>query len=228
MKFIQFLVPAAGLVSLASAWGKDANTTTIFTTVVTTAYETYCPSPTTFIHHNITYTATSATTLTITNCPCTITTHVPPPYTTTKAIPPPPVVNTTSCPPELSTTIVTVKTPKPPKPTYHNTTVIHTPTPPKPSGHPENPPKPPHHNGTSTTVIGVTPTPETSLVGVTPVPHTPVPGPHTSVEASSPPTKTPVGPSTTRPATVPETGAAHRLGSGVGALAIAALVAVLI
>ncbi|CAM1508250.1 Fc.00g050980.m01.CDS01 [Cosmosporella sp. VM-42] len=44
-----------------------------YITVVTTDYTTYCPSPTTFIHKNATYTATTETILTITNCPCTIT-----------------------------------------------------------------------------------------------------------------------------------------------------------
>lgn len=40
MKFSQ-LVSAAGLVTCAQAGGTDART--IYTTVITTAYETYCP-----------------------------------------------------------------------------------------------------------------------------------------------------------------------------------------
>ncbi|KAK1840783.1 hypothetical protein CCHR01_16601, partial [Colletotrichum chrysophilum] len=104
MKSMQILAPAAGLFAVANAWGTDVHTS--YTTIVTTAYETYCPSPTTFVHHNVTYTATTATTLTITNCPCTITTHQPPPYTTTKTLPPPPPhanTTTTSCPPDQTT-----------------------------------------------------------------------------------------------------------------------------
>lgn len=40
MKFIQ-LLSAAGLAAYAQAWGTDISTA--YTTVVTTAYETYCP-----------------------------------------------------------------------------------------------------------------------------------------------------------------------------------------
>jgi len=40
---------------------------------VVTAYTTICPSPTTIVQNNVTYTVSSSTTLTITNCPCTIT-----------------------------------------------------------------------------------------------------------------------------------------------------------
>lgn len=48
------------------------------TTVLTTDYfTTYCPQPTTVVQKNITYTVSSATTLTITNCPCTLTSTVP-------------------------------------------------------------------------------------------------------------------------------------------------------
>ncbi|KAH6666861.1 putative clock-controlled protein 6 [Halenospora varia] len=44
----------------------------VWTTATLTAYTTYCPEPTTVVHGNKTYTATTATTLTITNCPCTV------------------------------------------------------------------------------------------------------------------------------------------------------------
>ncbi|GAB7338980.1 hypothetical protein MBLNU457_5649t1 [Dothideomycetes sp. NU457] len=48
------------------------------TTVLTTDYfTTYCPQPTTVVQKNVTYTVHSATTLTISNCPCTLTTTVP-------------------------------------------------------------------------------------------------------------------------------------------------------
>ncbi|TQN64539.1 Clock-controlled protein 6 [Colletotrichum shisoi] len=225
MKFSQ-LVSAAGLVTCAQAGGTDART--IYTAVITTAYETYCPSPTTFIHQNVTYTATSATTLTITNCPCTITTHQPPPYTTTKTIYPPPAVNTTVVPPPvLSTTIKTIKTP-PPKPTYHNTTVIeHTPKPPKTTEYPPHtetvtpkPPKPSHHsNVTSTVVIVVTPPAVTNIGHTTPVAHT--------TPVTELPSRTPVGPSTTRPVTVPGSGAGA-LTASAGAVVLAGLFALLV
>ncbi|UNI19401.1 hypothetical protein JDV02_005586 [Purpureocillium takamizusanense] len=51
----------------------------IYTTVISTAYTTYCPSPTVIPVGNITYTVTKPTTLTISNCPCTVVkTGIPP------------------------------------------------------------------------------------------------------------------------------------------------------
>ncbi|KAI4183482.1 MAG: hypothetical protein L6R41_005368 [Letrouitia leprolyta] len=44
-----------------------------YTTEIVTAYTTYCPAATQITHGGQTYTVTSATTLTITNCPCTVT-----------------------------------------------------------------------------------------------------------------------------------------------------------
>ncbi|KAI5918567.1 hypothetical protein F4810DRAFT_715369 [Camillea tinctor] len=79
MKSIQLLAPLVGMFAAAQAWDEY----TVWTTVVTTDYTTYCPSPTTFAWHNVTYTATSETTVTITNCPCTVTYSKPPPVTTT-------------------------------------------------------------------------------------------------------------------------------------------------
>ncbi|KAL5344634.1 hypothetical protein ACLOAV_010326 [Pseudogymnoascus australis] len=65
---------AACLAALgAASTGKFANETDHYTTQVVTAYTTYCPVPTTISHGNKTYTVTEATTLTITDCPCTIT-----------------------------------------------------------------------------------------------------------------------------------------------------------
>lgn len=66
MKFSQMLAPIAGLVSVAVAGDYDYETTS-YTTVVTTAYETYCPEPTTFAWYNVTYTATASETVTITS-----------------------------------------------------------------------------------------------------------------------------------------------------------------
>ena len=43
-----------------------------YTTEVVTAYVTYCPSPTEIVHGSTTYTVTEPTTLTISDCPCTV------------------------------------------------------------------------------------------------------------------------------------------------------------
>jgi hypothetical protein len=61
---------------LAAATGAFAhghyNVSTSYTTEVVTAYTTYCPGPTIITHSDKVYTITSATTLTITDCPCTV------------------------------------------------------------------------------------------------------------------------------------------------------------
>lgn len=51
----------------------NATTPIHYTTEVVKGYTTYCPSATSFAMNNQTYTVSSATTLTITDCPCTIT-----------------------------------------------------------------------------------------------------------------------------------------------------------
>lgn len=63
------------IVALAQAsYLPHANTTGVaYTTEVVTAYTTYCPAPTEIVHGDKTYTVTEATTLTITDCPCTLT-----------------------------------------------------------------------------------------------------------------------------------------------------------
>jgi hypothetical protein len=63
------------LAILAAATGALAswNGTAGYTTVVVTALTTYCPYATQFTHNGIVYTVTEETTLTITNCPCTVT-----------------------------------------------------------------------------------------------------------------------------------------------------------
>ncbi|KAI1135133.1 hypothetical protein F5Y05DRAFT_182980 [Hypoxylon sp. FL0543] len=88
MRFTQILGPAVGLFAAANAWGETA----VWTTVIETDYTTYCPSPTTFAYQNVTYTATSETTITVTNCPCTVTYSTPPPVTTTSYPPVPPTI----------------------------------------------------------------------------------------------------------------------------------------
>lgn len=62
----------AAVVAAAAAVSANKNGTAV-TTEVVTAYTTYCPGPTSIVHGNKTYTVTEATTLTITDCPCTIT-----------------------------------------------------------------------------------------------------------------------------------------------------------
>jgi hypothetical protein len=70
-----------GLALLAAATGALAasngtsNGTVAYTTMVVTALTTFCPYATELTHNGITYTVTEATTLTITDCPCTVT-HV--------------------------------------------------------------------------------------------------------------------------------------------------------
>jgi hypothetical protein len=76
MKFSAAVVLAAA--AGASAWKSNVT----YTTEVVTAYTTYCPAPTEITHGGKTYTVTEATTLTITNCPCTITK----PITTTSSV----------------------------------------------------------------------------------------------------------------------------------------------
>jgi len=59
----------AALAATVSAW---ENGTVVYTTEVFTAYTTFCPASTELTYNGVTYTATASTTLTITNCPCTI------------------------------------------------------------------------------------------------------------------------------------------------------------
>jgi len=63
-------VAIAALVATAAA---NYNVTaTQYTTEVYTAYTTVCPASTELTFNGVTYTATESTTLTITNCPCTV------------------------------------------------------------------------------------------------------------------------------------------------------------
>ncbi|KAL1898791.1 hypothetical protein Sste5346_003198 [Sporothrix stenoceras] len=61
----------ASILALATAVSAGQNVT--YTTEVVTALTTYCPEATTLTHNGKTYTISSATTLTITDCPCTLT-----------------------------------------------------------------------------------------------------------------------------------------------------------
>ena len=67
----------AGLCGSATAAAFYANTTTTpsaiaYTTQVVTALTTICPGPTVLTFNSKTYTITTSTTLTITDCPCTV------------------------------------------------------------------------------------------------------------------------------------------------------------
>lgn len=63
----------AAFAGLAAANNATATTgSVVWTTEIVTAYTTYCPAPTTVVVNNKTHTVTKATTLTITDCPCTI------------------------------------------------------------------------------------------------------------------------------------------------------------
>lgn len=57
---------------LAVAAGVNAFKNVTYTTEVVTAVTTFCPEPTQITFDGVTYTVTEATTLTISNCPCTI------------------------------------------------------------------------------------------------------------------------------------------------------------
>ncbi len=57
----------------AATTGALASMNDTLTTVIVTALTTYCPEATELTHNGIVYTITAETTLTITDCPCTLT-----------------------------------------------------------------------------------------------------------------------------------------------------------
>ncbi|OTB08276.1 hypothetical protein M426DRAFT_8082 [Hypoxylon sp. CI-4A] len=69
--------------------------TSIPTTVVVPEYTTFCPEATTLTYNKVPYTATKGQTITVTNCPCTISTHV---NTVTSSLCPPGVTPTAVAP----------------------------------------------------------------------------------------------------------------------------------
>jgi hypothetical protein len=99
----------------------EYNGTVSTTTTVVSSYVTYCPYPTTITENGYEYTVTEATTLTVSNCPCTRTltcsttsttscppTKVPVPPTSYAPVPeptyvPPPAYNTTVPAPPVAT-----------------------------------------------------------------------------------------------------------------------------
>jgi len=94
------LITLAALAASASA--SYYNGTVVYTTEVYTAYTTVCPASTELTFNGVTYTATESTTLTITNCPCTVVK----PVTTSSVVAPPPVYTnaTTAVPTAPATT----------------------------------------------------------------------------------------------------------------------------
>ncbi|KAK3685438.1 hypothetical protein B0T22DRAFT_442614 [Podospora appendiculata] len=58
---------------LAAVAGAHAWSNVTYTTEIVTAVTTFCPGPTEISYGGTTYTITEATTLTITDCPCTVT-----------------------------------------------------------------------------------------------------------------------------------------------------------
>ena len=79
-------VSALAAASSVSAYAYT-NGTEFTTTEVVTSYTTFCPSPTEIVEGGKTYTVTEATTLTITDCPCTLTHTYPAVPTTNVAVP---------------------------------------------------------------------------------------------------------------------------------------------
>ncbi|EXU97132.1 hypothetical protein X797_009749 [Metarhizium robertsii] len=82
MSSLRMVVLGSAVASASAIAGVHNNGTAtghiVYTTEVVTALTTYCPAPTTLTHGDKTYTITSATTLTITDCPCTISKPVQP------------------------------------------------------------------------------------------------------------------------------------------------------
>jgi len=86
---MKFSLALAASVLAAAASATYSNVT--YTTVVLDTYTTVCPEATTLAFNGVTYTVTASQTLTVTNCPCTISKPVyttPVVYCSTCAVPP--------------------------------------------------------------------------------------------------------------------------------------------
>lgn len=70
MRYSTIIVAVAA--STVSAYSYD-NSTEYTSTEVVTSYTTFCAEPTEYVEAGHTYTVTEPTTLTITDCPCTLT-----------------------------------------------------------------------------------------------------------------------------------------------------------
>lgn len=101
--FTAALALAAGV---SASYPVGGNVT--YTTEIVTSYETYCPGPTTITYGQSTYTVSEATTLTITDCPCTVSK---------------PVYTTSAPPTEYPTETPVYPTVPPPATNYPNSTV---------------------------------------------------------------------------------------------------------
>ncbi|OTA70237.1 hypothetical protein K449DRAFT_393247 [Hypoxylon sp. EC38] len=124
---MKFSVAAVAFAAGVSASYPAANATQ-YTTEVVTSYETYCPGPTQITYGTNTYTVTEATTLTITDCPCTISKPV---YTTSS-------VSCATCAPSapsVPSSAPVYPTSVPAVPVYPNSTApVNTPTQAYPTG----------------------------------------------------------------------------------------------
>jgi hypothetical protein len=112
MRTSSVVAASAALVAGASAFGNAT-----YVTEVVTAYTTFCPTPTKVVHGTNTYTVTKATTLVITDCPCTVTKPV-----ITKPVVPAPSVPVQK--PEESSAPVVHTTPEVEVPVVHTSTEV--------------------------------------------------------------------------------------------------------
>ncbi|KAI9147257.1 Clock-controlled protein 6 [Paramyrothecium foliicola] len=83
----RILAAGSVLAALAQASPVHNNGTTggiVYTTEIVQSLVTYCPAPTTIVQNSKTYTVTEATTLTISDCPCTVSKPVAPTATPSK------------------------------------------------------------------------------------------------------------------------------------------------
>jgi len=72
MKSFTSVILAAGLAAVAKASVYYGNDTVVYTTYTTDFFTTVCPSATQFTYGSQVYTATASETITITDCPCTL------------------------------------------------------------------------------------------------------------------------------------------------------------
>lgn len=102
---MKFTVAAVAALAVGVSAG-TAHQNVTYTTEVVTELTTFCPGPTEISHNGKTYTITEATTLTITDCPCTV----------TKPVETVPVTVCNTCN-GYNTTVPATQTPTQPKPT---------------------------------------------------------------------------------------------------------------
>ncbi|KAI1976080.1 hypothetical protein LOZ51_002554 [Ophidiomyces ophidiicola] len=167
------IAASAALVAGASAGYVNSNATHIITEVLT-AYTTYCPGPTQVVQGGKTYTVTKATTLTITDCPCTVTRPV---VTTTQT-------ECKECPPPTGP-VPTVPAPSGPAPSGPAPSIPA----PVPTGTGVPPPQPPVNPPVNPPTNPPT-NPPVYPNGTQPVPPSPPQGTAPGTKPSGPPTFT--------------------------------------